>query len=79
MTRFHGKNKIKWFCVTEQTPTETGYYFVCHDNSLPAHSRYSIEQWLHSENDWNPATHNKSAITHWAYLPDLPDGFNDEE
>lgn len=78
MTRFKGKNKVKWYSITEQTPTDTGYYLVCYDNSLPTHSRYSIAQWLHSENDWSFTTQNKAHISYWTHLPDPPEGFFEE-
>lgn len=78
MTRFKGKNKVKWYSITEQTPTDTGYYLVCYDNSLPTHSRYAIAQWLHSENDWSITTQNKDNISHWAFLPNPPEGFIEE-
>ena len=78
MTRFKGKNKVKWYSSIEHPPTETGYYLVCYDNRLPKHSRYSIEQWLQSENDWNIETRNAANIAYWAYLPDPPEGFIEE-
>lgn len=78
MTRFQGHYKIDWTAVDAQLPTETGYYFVCYNNSVPKHSRYSIELWIKSENDWAQGTKNRDNIVYWAYLPDLPEGFNEE-
>ena len=78
MTRFQGHYKIDWTALDEQLPPETGYYFVCHDNSLPSHSRYSIEMWLSSENSWAIGTPNRDNIKYWAYLPDLPEGFEEK-
>ena len=78
MTRFQGKYIIDWTAVEEQQPTESGYYFVCYNNSVPKHSRYSIEMWLNSENNWVQGTRNRDSIEYWAYLPDLPEGFKEE-
>ncbi len=78
MTRFQGHYKIDWISIKEQQPKETGYYFCCHSNKLPSGSRYSIELWIASGNDWIQGTRNRDSIEYWAYLPDLPEGFNEE-
>lgn len=78
MTRFQGHYKIDWTAIEERQPPESGYYFVCYNNSVSKHSRYSIEMWLKSENNWVQGTRNRESIEYWAYLPDLPEGFNEE-
>jgi len=53
---------------------------VCHGDTLREEKIMNAvrRKTIASGNDWIQGTRNRDSIEYWAYLPNLPEGFNEE-